>query len=306
MMDPVANAREKRGSASVSFARFLEIRAAMPEVPIAAVEGRDDLGVWKVWFVRSGLEDHIELLPCSGKEKVFELREILRRNKRQKVDNVIYLVDRDYDDWAGHEPSSDVFITDRYSIENYFVCERVLDHILNNQFLSAGKPAEKKPIIDGFRLAFNNYRTASDEIQKRTYCARRLGIEKGRALPSKFRQIVNVIDILTFNPLPESDIKIDGLEGRDQSEMDALREEFSSLHFLERARGKYHRAFLQFFLQSLQEEQDPAARSLFPHDKPATSFKFSSMNLTEWAGVSQMPEGLLAFLHRNFDRQAAA
>jgi hypothetical protein len=306
MVDLVAYAKSKKDSASVAFARFLEIRAIAPDVAIAAVEGRDDVGVWKVWFVRCGLDDHIELLPCSGKKKVFELREILQRNKKNRSDNVVYLVDRDYDDWAGHAPTEDVFMTDRYSIENYFVCERVLDHALNNQFLCAGKPAEKQPVVDRFKSSFEEYRVASDETQKRTYIARRLNLRDGGSLPSKIKEIVAVSGPYQVQPLPLDKLKVESAVGVDRATLQALEDEYVSLSFLERARGKYHRAFLQFFYQSLQDERSPSNRNMFPANKPEANFKFSAINLSEWAGVSTMPQGLNEFINRNFNSEKAS
>lgn len=306
MVDVVEYAKSKRDSGSVAFARFLDIRAAAPDAAVAAVEGRDDVGVWKVWFVRCGLEEHIELLPCSGKEKVFELREILQRNKRNRTDNVIYIVDRDYDDWAGQDQSEDIFMTDRYSIENYFVCERVVDHALNNQFLCAGKPAEKKPILDRFNCFFEEYRVASYETHKRTYYARRMGVEKGNSLPSKFKMIVDVCGRYQVKPLPLTAVAVEIPAGADPITLDKYDRDFSELPFLERARGKYHRAFLQFFFQSLQDERKIQNRCLFPREKPEDNFKYSALNLCEWAGVSKMPKGLKQFIDQKFKMEHAA
>ncbi len=296
MMDAVAHAKAKKDAPSVAFAKFLDLRSAAPDVPIAAVEGREDVGVWKVWFVRCGFDDHIELLPCSGKKKVFKLREILKRNKKNRADNVIYIVDRDYDDWAGHPPEDDIFMTDRYAIENYFVCSRVLDHVLNNNFSCAGNPAEKKPIHDMFHISFEQYREASRETQVRTYVLRRLGHNDQKPLPAKIKDIAKIEAPYQTGELDPDRVKVSLVEDEGSNVIESLVHEYNELPFLERARGKYHKAFLLFFYQSLQDERDQEKRQLFPSTKPPANFKFSALNFVEWAGVSQMPEGLREFI----------
>ncbi|CDI08351.1 DUF4435 domain-containing protein [Agrobacterium pusense] len=298
MTDLVAEARAKKESAPVSFARFLEIRAVLPDCAIAAVEGRDDIGVWSVWFVRCGVNDHIEVLPCNGKEKVFELRQILARNRRERTDNIRYFIDRDYDDWGEHQPASDVFMTDRYSIENYFICERVLSHALNTLFQCAAAPGHRQPIIDKFHLAFEAYRVASDEVQKRTYCRIRLKVKKGDTLPKKLKDIVQPAASYDYAPL--ATIPVAEPECSDPSTLVSLRHEFEQLNFRNRARGKYHRAFFQHFLQSLQKERDPTSRELFPADKPEAHFQYSALNLSELAGVSDMPINLEEFVQKQY------
>ena len=301
MSDLVSFARSKRDAAPVAFARLLDIRSEQPDVPVAAIEGREDVGVWKVWFIRNGFSDHIELLPCGGKEKVFKLKQIVSRNRRIKDKPTIYIVDRDYDDWAGFTPSKDVFMTDRYAIENYFICHNVLDHILNTSFSCAGLISEKRAARDKFCELFEQYRIASEEIQKRVFCIRRARIDTGVSLPKKLNELVEITGRYEYRALDASELPIDKPVDIPEDDLDALCEEFERLPFLERDRGKFHRAFMQHFLQALQSERKAVDRELFPINKPEASFKYSAINFSEWAGVSLMPAGLDEFLSDMLD-----
>lgn len=303
LIDQVAAARARRDSSSVVFSRFLAIRSEDPELPIAIIEGKDDVGVWSVWFARSGFNGHIELLPCGGKEKLFELKGMISRSRRVKDDNVVYVFDRDYDDWAGNEADNKTFMTDMYSIENYFVSEKIVDHILNNYFACAGDRESKNVIIENFNNCLSLYIEHSRDTHLNTFINRRILKQNVPALPKKFREIVTILEKLNLDAVPADDIKVHLPEDLNEELLAELTEEFNSLPFIERARGKYHRLFMEYFFSTLQSERLKEQRYLFSKDKSENDFKYSRFNIVECAGVSALPLGLDDFTKANLVKE---
>lgn len=298
-LDQVAQARARRDSSSVVLSKFLAIRAQAPELPVAVIEGKDDVGVWSVWFARSGYNGPIELLPGGGKDKVFELRGRISRSKRVAESKVIYIIDRDYDDWKGNEERNDTFMTDRYSIENYFVCDRVVDHILNTSFHCAGDLSCKVEIIKSFNNCLVSYQNSSKLTHLHTFIKRKMNDRSSQSLPDRFRDIVQLVGKLDFEEIDVSDLKVNLPEGLDSAVIGQFTAEFEALPFVERARGKFHRVFMEYYFSVLQSEKLKADRSLFPKDKNEGHFKYSAFNIVECAGVSPMPLDLVEFVNRN-------
>ncbi len=295
--DTVGNARSKRNSPAVNLTRFLAIRAGNSEISIAAIEGKDDVGVWNVWIKRCGFEGPLELLPCGNKAKVFKLREAIQRNKATTTDNVIFIVDRDYDDWAGNSKEDNTFVTDRYSIENYFICSNVIEHILNTKFGSAGNYEEKKNVLRSFERAFESYKAATWELHFNTYCLRRIDHATNVNLPAKFGSILEIKGPYQFEATDAHGVKIPC--GTCGVELALLSSEFGKLSFLERARGKYHKLFFDYFFRALQGEKAVSNRNCFPVDKDESHFNYSKLSLSECAIFSDVPAGLSEFLGRN-------
>lgn len=300
-MNAVCEARQSRQSPAVLLKKVLDVRQHNPSARIAVIEGKDDIGVWPVWFERAHSNANIEPIPASGKRNVLRAREGIRRNR--EIDNfgIIYVVDRDYDDNSELSDLDDVYCTERYSIENYFLCSRVMGAILNVSFACAGDVATKEKVRDHFVSFMDAYHGASFEIQFRAFVTRRLRVQ-GAGLPTRFSDIVATNDSLEVCALrlDQISISLPSLSSETEAE---LRSAFSDLDFIRDWRGKFHLLALKYFMMKAQGERDtPTSRSIFSADKPATDFKFSGLNLGELASFSDLPEGLDDFLQANLSR----
>ena len=295
--DLVSSARRQRTSRVVALAEFLRIRAAKPTVAIAAVEGKDDIGVWSIWVKRAGFDQSIEFLPCGNKDKVLKLRDAIEKNTTLTSQNVAYIVDRDYDDLGKYSPMPNTFLTDRYSIENYFISENVIEYIFNTKFACAGQCSERESLLQLFSSTFKQYKNASWELHVKTYCMRKLSTATRESLPRKFAQIVDVKSPYEFKESREHGISIPAECCATQIQM--LTQEFSQLEFECRARGKYHKLFMAHFFKSLQAEKDVSKRENFPSSRIESDFKYSDLNLNECAGISPLPVGFPQFLQAN-------
>ncbi|WP_054463639.1 DUF4435 domain-containing protein [Phaeobacter sp. 11ANDIMAR09] len=299
--DFVAEARKKRSSESVIFAKFMTVRGAIPDTPIFVIEGKEDVGVWPVWVNRAGFEEPFEPLPCSGKENVLKLRDRLMGELSFDPGKRVFIVDRDYDELKGYAPTSCTFVTDRYAIENYFMEERVLEFILNTDFECSGSIQEKKSLIEEFVVEFGEYVESTYEIHFQVYCLRKSGQNTGRALPNTIRKIASVQANGRLSCLPDPNNVISFDVNLSQEEIETYRSEFEKLDVVTRFRGKFHRMFLNFFLQKLQDDRDRNPRIYFSTEKKTNEFKFSGVKFSQIAGVSPFPLGLTEFLAENFE-----
>jgi hypothetical protein len=113
---------------------------------VFAFEGDDDKIVYGQWIRRLFPRLHYEPFPCGGKKGVKALKNSLHKDLTGQERNVLFFVDRDYDDLAGFESQSGVFMTDAYSVENYLVTPRVVGELLRDEFPCHARPDLRQKI----------------------------------------------------------------------------------------------------------------------------------------------------------------
>ncbi len=118
--------RKSRDVAAVLKTRLAQLKSGAPDVPVFAFEGPDDKFVYYAWVGRIDRDVRYEPFICNGKAGVLELRRIVRRDLGDIGKGVYFFVDRDFDDLRGEDPWDDLFMTDRYSVENYLVDDQHL------------------------------------------------------------------------------------------------------------------------------------------------------------------------------------
>jgi hypothetical protein len=104
-------------------------------------------------------------------------------------EGVYFFIDRDFDDLRGHAPSSDLFMTDAYSVENYLISEGVLEEVLKNEFHCHAEPAFRHDVIQLFKKVHEDFLAVTREINYRLFVARRLKIELTAHLPDKISHL---------------------------------------------------------------------------------------------------------------------
>lgn len=303
-MSLVSEARAKRNSSSVVLMKILNTRDFQPDAPIAVIEGKDDVGVWSVWIRRVSESLDVEPIPAGGKSHVLEARDRVMRNRSLDTEGIIFIVDKDYDDNSDLSSQGDIYCTDRYSIENYFISSRVINGVLNNYFGCSGDLTQKEVVIGKFFEFLDLYRDVTERIHFCCYLVRRNRIQ-GTSFPTKFSEIANTSEGLALQELAESKLFAHE-ECIPAEKADECLQEFKLLNFRDDWRGKFHLLALRFFLQSLQGERDGVdERVIFSKSKPISDFKYSELKLAEFAAVTELPDGLAEFLERNFGSKAA-
>jgi hypothetical protein len=135
-----------RSAAAVSKSRLLNLRSRFPSGLIIAVEGSEDKVAYSHWITRIRPTLAYEFLVCGGKPQVRQLKNAALRDLGGLGKDVIYLVDRDFDDLDGFDNAANVAMTDRYSIENFIVDNEVLELSLRIAYPCNGHPALREQI----------------------------------------------------------------------------------------------------------------------------------------------------------------
>ena len=230
--------KEARESPAVLKIRIAQIRSQRPSTPIFAFEGDDDKIVYARWISRIQGALSYEPFVCKGKREVRKLKDVLFRDLNGLSEGVYFFVDRDFDDLFGFVDSIGVFLTDKYSIENYLVSEEVLEKILRDEFPCHGHPAVRRRVIEVFSMIYEDFLDIVTEVNERIFLARRLNIEISEKIPSKIGKFAKV-DLHSVNM---SDFKIEDVVVmvREPSDKEAqeLRKEFRSFDRRDRFRGK--------------------------------------------------------------------
>ena len=170
-----------------------------------------------------------------------------RTARSQELDayrEIYFFIDRDFDDLKGFSAGHDIFLTDRYSIENYLVSERVLCSILIDEFKCADEAIDN--VVSVFATAMRHFVDAMSSVNRRLFRARKLLISsKGNGIENQISKyvmvcletvncIVNLNDLQNLIPFDREPTEEEILE------LDA---EFNDLNPHLRHRGKFLLAF---------------------------------------------------------------
>lgn len=122
--------REKRASVSVYLIKLIKIYASDRDSLICVFEGEDSKYYGsRVDFITTIGRKNIN---CRGKNNVVALRKKVELNSELKDANVIYFVDKDFDEIKTEDS---LYVTPCYSIENLYTTPSVLSRILIDEFL---------------------------------------------------------------------------------------------------------------------------------------------------------------------------
>lgn len=272
---------------------LLDLRAAYPRGVILVFEGDGDKGVYFQWSRRARPDLSYEPFPCGGKRRVLALKRALDRDKNGLKDGVYFFIDRDFDDYQGAEPDGSVFMTERYSIENYLVCYSVLEEILKIDFGCDGKIALRTAVREMFEAAQARFNEVIRDTNFLLYVCRVNGIELP-PVPKKFGRLLTV--------------KLDGAAPGDLSpmhyltparaptamELQAAEEGFAKLEPNTRYRGKFLVAFFKRWLELLVNERNER-RGPFAEHEFAGTVNTQAFTLENFASKSPLPEGFSNF-----------
>lgn len=260
---------------------------------ILVFEGNDDKSIYFQWIRRVRPSLQYEPFPCSGKKNVLALRKLLQRDKTGLRNRVYFFVDRDFDDLAGHEDGADLFMTDRYSVENYLVERSVLVEILKDELHCHGNPIVRNEVADLFDRLYDTFLRITKEVNFKIFYAKRVGIE-ARGVPNKINRIANV-DLTSVTELDVPVEKAVTLSPETQPSHE-LRAEFELLDPRTRYRGKFALLFFSKWLEKLEEERIARNTDLMKECDPVTRTKRSDISLGTLASKSGLPVGFSDFI----------
>lgn len=296
--DPYIQAQiAARKSPAVIKTRFLHLRSRCPGGLLFAVEGDDDKVVYSHWLARTNPELPYEFFVCGGKRGVRQLRNSLFSDKSSSHDDVIFFVDRDFDDLTGFASTSRVFMLDRYSIENYLVCRDVLDSSLKCAYPGDADPIVRNKVCKQFEEDYLSFLLAASDLNKRVFIARKLSLDIDNAIPNSLANIASV-ELGAIVPSGKSMHELLPLEPEPPVEMIShLDSEFSDMDPKLRHRGKFAFKFLRTWLERLADEYRTSKIGLFElNEPPVAKIKYEELSLGSLASRARLPIGFEEFI----------
>lgn len=196
-----------RGNRSVLKTRLLTLDAKLSDEPIFAFEGRDDREAYSAWIRRVAGQLSYEPFECGNKKKTLDLFDIVEVDESGLKGRVFFFVDRDFDDLQGREVDESVFLTTRYSVENYLVDTQTLDDILKVELHCHEEPDVRRKVLALFEKVYSDFLSVTETANERLFIARRLGI-RTNPCPSSIQEFASVSLTTATSGSPRSRMKL--------------------------------------------------------------------------------------------------
>lgn len=273
-----------------------KISAISEDCKIFAFEGVGDKSVYYHWIKKINSNIRYEFHMCGNKDKVLRLFDSLAPDLTGLGDRVYYFVDNDFDHLQGRPLHDKIFVTKKYSIENYIVTDRVLDDVLSVDFHCNGAPKARSYILSNFTSLHHKFLQITKEINFRIFYSAILKIKRTGDLPTKINQLANIeLFEVTPSELTEKDlVKIEREPTED--ELSILRDEFEKLNPVENFRGKFSMIFFIKWLQILREDRGSETSKAF-QDFPKTDFRINgAFSMETLSTKSDPPKELMEFV----------
>lgn len=284
-----------RARPAVIKTRFIAFRSAFPKGTVLAVEGDDDKVVYSHWIARLNPELAYEFFVCGGKRSAGRLSAALSRDAGELSADVLFLVDRDFDDLAQFPESSNVFMLDRYSVENYLVTREVLDGCLQIAFPCHGQVGVRESICDLFEEVYGQFLDVTREVNRRVFIGRKLGLDLDDVIPDTIARMA-VVHLHEVTPGEDTAEAVIPFEEPDEATTSQLSAEFENLNPRERYRGKFALKFFSQWLDRLSAEYRNSQIGLFASVANDSKPRYSELTMGPLASRSPMPSELAQFI----------
>jgi hypothetical protein len=250
------------GASAVLKAELAELKSTSGDAFIFAFEGATDTIAYSHWIGKISPRLDYEPFICRNKNKLLQLLDSLELDLGGLAENVYFILDRDFDDLKGRRARSNVFMTDKYSIENYLICPILIDELLKVEFHCHGNRALRIEIAERFDALYCQFLAATAAINFRIFLARRLSIQQLGDLPSRLNEIANV-NLNASDSTGDPRVLVRLLREPSEEEINIHRPEFDQLDPKSRYRGKFAILFFIRWLSLLQAERNSKKSSMF-------------------------------------------
>jgi hypothetical protein len=275
---------------------LIQMRGRCPKIPIFAVEGETDKSVYSHWVRRFRPHLRYEYFVCKNKHQVLMLHGSIQRDRTGLQKNVFFFIDRDFDDLAGVDHSEAIFMTDKYSIENYLVCEVVLDDILKIELSCNGYPELRTKLAVLFNNTYAQFLNVTSSFNFRLFTAKRFAIPRTGAFPERINQIA-VISLEEVKPQIRPTEQVIELEREPtEQEIEVCECEFAELVPFDRYRGKFALLFFKRWLDLLIDDYSAKTSVHFNQVEELTRARREEIVFNSLAARSPTPIGLQEFL----------
>jgi hypothetical protein len=293
--------RQARDTFPVALARLIACSAKAGTSPIWVVEGDQDLKYYGSRIELIAQSDYEHFVVAGGKSVVTRLLEHTKATAELRNLRVAFLVDRDFD--GKHKKDRRLYVTPVYSIENFYVGDKVIRKILRAEFGS--RDEELTRVCKIYKRWLRKFGKASLDLNAWIHAQRakersggggRLnlrGVTFGFLFQLKFtKDAINVVqrvatkDLDTVFPLASK---------LTPSELEVSRKAMKKVDLARAGRGKYLFAFLREALMHLKRDCVSVNPYLFDK-KGKVSLAISGNLLSELSQYAHTPACLRKFL----------
>lgn len=242
----------------VAYMKFVQSYRKLKNQKISFVEGDDDIGYYYYRIQKEFNTNNISFFPCGGKKEVLNVKAMIEKDKIKEENGNMFLffVDKDYDFC---EVPPDVFKTDFYSVENYYLNHGLLKSVLNCYLRCNEGDNNYNLAIEMFDEAFRRYSIFAKKMNVFFYTVRKFETDN-RLKRNDFNSIkisefitkssINdfvFLDYSYIELLEKYNIECDIDESFFINNEKLFTEENHSNY-----RGKFEMQFLQLFLECLR------------------------------------------------------
>ena len=277
--------------------KLAKIRSSFAEQPILIIEGDDDKIIYSQWMRRLRPSLAYILHVSGGKGESIALRITLDRDTTGLDRGVYFIIDRDYDGLRGCEPRDSVFVTDRYSVENYLVTDAVVAETLRIECHCHAAPQVLGSLMIAYRKSFDDFINIVKNINFEIFCAQREQ-DPIRTLPKKIGKIAR-IDVDAASAIAPSHIDTIRFGGEiSEDRRNELRAQFELMNPEHDYRGKFHLLFLKTWFERVAEMSSSDGRGLFANVGNNSKVRREEITVGVFASRSIMPRDFDEFVQR--------
>ncbi len=232
-------------------------------IKIFAYEGVDDKLIYSHWLSKFQPDILYEPFICRNKNQLLQLWSSLKSDLSGMGKNVYFFTDRDFDDLKGNELDDSIFMTEKYSVENYLVETEILEEILKIEFHCHGSSSIRAEIGELFKSDYDSFLDVTSDINFRIYLARKCKIRQLRELSVRIDELaeIKISDVKKGNGKIEDMVCLE--REPSGSEVDEHRVKFMELEKRSRYRGKFALMFFRKWLALLLVERNSNNTGLF-------------------------------------------
>lgn len=231
--------------------RYIEEKARFKASKyICFFEGAEDPVFYYSALVNSIRYNHNPII-CKGKRNVIHAYEKLGLSN--EIHNFLYFVDRDYDELLDN---NDIYETEKYSIENYFVDSEIIEKILRNEFNLLEQNIEKCISLYTERLAEYNEALLNINAWYKTYkcyCFKYNQIAMDKSISLEKKPETSLIRInqqfIIENNCTKTNIELFYKFTILDKCFDNSVASFNPANYLNTFRGKYYMHFIEKYLE---------------------------------------------------------
>lgn len=272
------------------------VKSSCANTKIFAYEGVDDKVIYSHWLSKIHPEIEYEPFICRNKDQLLQLWKSLKSDLTGMNEDVFFFTDRDFDDLKGGDIDNSIFMTEKYSIENYLVDNDVLEEILKIELHCHGNIEARKKIILLFESTYDFFLNTTSDINFRIYLARKCKIKQISEITNRLDDLADV----QLNLVKKGRGRLEEMIclEREPTEDEITKHDisFKLLEQRNRYRGKFALYFFRKWLSLLLADRKSDDSSIFCH-LPQNDFAAKlTLSFEQLAAKSKPPESFQQFI----------